>query len=136
MVISTVWQSDWVIHTYILFHILSHYGLSQDIEYSSLCDTARPPCLYIQYIAVCICSSWTPIHPSPVGLGNHKSILYESVSVSYISSFKVHILDSTYKWYHMVFVFLFLTWTSFSMIIFRSIHVAANGIISFSCLAK
>ena len=24
-------------HTYILFHILFHYGLSQDIEYSSLC---------------------------------------------------------------------------------------------------
>ena len=25
------------IHTYLLFHILFHYGLSQDIEYSSLC---------------------------------------------------------------------------------------------------
>ena len=39
-----------------------------------------------------------------------------------------HILDSTYKWYHMVFVFLF--WTFFvSMVISRFIHVAANGII-------
>ena len=26
-----------VIHIYILFHIIFHYGLSQDIEYSSLC---------------------------------------------------------------------------------------------------
>ena len=32
-----------------------------------------------------------------------------------------HILDFTYKWYHVAFVFLFLT--SHSMIISRSIHV-------------
>ena len=38
-------------------------------------------------------------------------------------------LDSTYKWYHMIFVFLLLT--SLSMIISRSIYVAANDIISF-----
>ena len=36
----------------------------------------------------------------------------------------------------MVFVFLFLTWTSLSMIISRSIHVAANGIISFFIMAQ
>ena len=36
---------------------------------------------------------------------------------------------TTYKWYHRVFVFLWLT--SLNMIISRSIHVAANGIISF-----
>ena len=29
-------------HTHILFHILFHYGLSQNIEYSSLCYTVRP----------------------------------------------------------------------------------------------
>ena len=40
-----------------------------------------------------------------------------------------HILDSTYKWYHMVFVFVWLI--SFSMIISRPIHVLANGITSF-----
>ena len=40
-----------------------------------------------------------------------------------------HILGSMYKWYHMVFVFPFLVYLS--MIIFRSIHVVANGIISF-----
>ena len=48
------------------------------------------------------------------------------VCFCFIGSF---VLDSTYKWYHMVFVFLFLT--SLSMIISSSIHVAANGIISF-----
>ena len=36
------------------------------------------------------------------------------------------------KWYNRVFIFLFLTFlVSLSMIISRSIHVAANGIISF-----
>ena len=29
-------------HTHILFHILFHYGLSQDIDYSSLCYTVGP----------------------------------------------------------------------------------------------
>ena len=45
-----------------------------------------------------------------------------------------HILDSTYKWYHMLFVFIWLT--SFSMIIFMSIHVTTNGIISFFFMAE
>ena len=40
--ISTVQQSDSAIHIYILFHSLFHYGLSQDIGYSSLCYTVGP----------------------------------------------------------------------------------------------
>ena len=40
MLISAVQESDSVI--YIIFHILFHYGLSQDIEYSSLCSTVGP----------------------------------------------------------------------------------------------
>ena len=43
------------IYIHILFHILFHYGLSQDIEYSSLCYTVGPCCLSILYIIVCIC---------------------------------------------------------------------------------
>ena len=43
-------------------------------------------------------------------------------------------LDSTYKQYHMIFDFLCLT--SLSMTISRSIHVAANGIISFFFMAE
>ena len=39
-----------------------------------------------------------------------------------------HILESTYKCYHIVFVPLFLIYFT-SMIIFRSIDVAANGIV-------
>ena len=37
-------------HTHILFCILSHYGLSQDIEYSSLCYIVGPCCLSTLYI--------------------------------------------------------------------------------------
>ena len=44
------------------------------------------------------------------------------------------LLDSTYKWYHIVFVFVWLT--SLSMIISRCIHVAANGFICFYWLSN
>ena len=60
MLISAVQQSDSVIHIYILFHILFRYGLSQDIEYSSLCYTVGPCCLSVLYITACVCSSHTP----------------------------------------------------------------------------
>ena len=60
VLISAVQQSDSVIHICILFLILFHYGLSQDIESSSLCYTVGPCCLSILYILVCICYSQTP----------------------------------------------------------------------------
>ena len=37
-----------------LFYILFHYGLLQDIEYSSLCYTVGPCCLSILHVIVCI----------------------------------------------------------------------------------
>ena len=43
------------IYISILFYILFHYGLSQDIEYSSLYYTAGPCCLPILHLIVCIC---------------------------------------------------------------------------------
>ena len=55
VLISAVQQSDSVIYMYILFHTLFHYGLSQDIEYSSPCYTVGPCCLSILYIIGCIC---------------------------------------------------------------------------------
>ena len=61
VLVSGVQQSISVIHIYIyiyiyiLFHILSHYGSLQGMEYSSLCYTAGPCCLSILYIVVCIC---------------------------------------------------------------------------------
>ena len=54
MLISSVHQSDTVIPIYIVFHILFHYGLSQDIESGSLgfrVDFVVDP----SYITVCLC---------------------------------------------------------------------------------
>ena len=82
LLISAVQQSDSVIHIYILFYILFHDVLSQDIEYSSLCSTVGTCCLsilcIIVCIIVCICSSQTPnpssLPPLPLR-SNHKSVL-------------------------------------------------------------
>ena len=38
-----------------IFFFFFHYGLSQDIEYSSVCYTVGPYCLSIVYIIVYIC---------------------------------------------------------------------------------
>ena len=43
------------VFVYILFHVFSHYGLSQDTEYNSLCYTLVPSCLSILYKIVCLC---------------------------------------------------------------------------------
>ena len=49
---------------YIPFHILFHYGLSQNIEYRPLCCTVAP-CLSILYTTVCTANPKLLIHPSP-----------------------------------------------------------------------
>ena len=53
------------IHIYIIFlkNIFSHYGLSQDTGYSSLCYTAGP-CLSILNVIVCIYQP-QPVYPFP-----------------------------------------------------------------------
>ena len=63
--------------------------------------------------------------PSPLVTISLFSIC-ESDSVLQTSSF-VLFLGSTYKWYHIILVFLWLT--SLSMIISGSNHVAGNGVI-------
>ena len=76
VLISAIQQSNSVIHTYILFHILFHYGLSWDIEYSF-------PVLYSRTLSFIY-----PIHnsfnllipnpnrslPHPLLLDSHKSV--------------------------------------------------------------
>ena len=53
VLISAAQQSDWIIHVNILSHVVSHSGLSQDIEYSSQCYTVGPSCLSTLHIIVC-----------------------------------------------------------------------------------
>ena len=40
-------------YIYVLFKVLFHYRLLQDIEYSSLCYTVGPCCLSVLYIVEC-----------------------------------------------------------------------------------
>ena len=48
--------AKWLSYTHtFFFHILFHYGLSPDTEYSSLCSTVGPCCLSTLYIIVYIC---------------------------------------------------------------------------------
>ena len=66
----------------------------------------------------------------PLPLGNHKFVLQVCESSFYfvVRFICAQVLDSTYKWYHVILVFLFLT--SCSMIISSYIHVAVNGTFS------
>ena len=50
-------------YIYVLFHILFHYGLLQDIEYSSLCYTAGPYCVSILYILLIPISQFILLPP-------------------------------------------------------------------------
>ena len=73
-------------HIYILFHIFFQYGLSQNIEYSSLCYSRTLLFIHSIYNSLHLLSQ-TPTtslsHPACY-LNNHEFILYvhESVSVS------------------------------------------------------
>ena len=126
--ISAIQQSDSVIN--ILFHILFHYGLSQDVEYSSLCY-AIGTCLSILYTF----ASANPRLPvlcsyTSLTLGNHEFVIVSGSLVLFCRYFCFcSILDSTYKWYHLTFVSL--KYFTYSLVISRSIHVAVNGIISY-----
>lgn len=57
LLLSVVQQRDSIIHIYILFNILFHYHLSQDVEYISLCYTIGPCFLSIRYMIVLCMSS-------------------------------------------------------------------------------
>ena len=119
-------------YIYILFYILFHYGLSQDIEYSSLCYTVGPCCLSFLYIIVCLC---IPPPPTPTPWQPPVCSLCLGVCFCFIDKFFCvifypHISDII--WYSSFFCWL----TSPCMIISRSIHVAANGIISFFFMAE
>ena len=116
--------------------ILFHYRLLQDTEYSSLFYMVGPCCFIYFIYSRCVSVNLELLiypHPAPTfSFGSRKFVFYvfESVSVSQISSFvsffkTPHISDII--WYLSFSVWL----TSLSMIISRSIPVAASGIISF-----
>ena len=104
-VYSKVIQSN--IYMYLLFQILFPYKLLHNIEYGSLCYTVGPCSLSGFYTVVCL---WV-----------YFCFLYNFTCI--ILFLTPHI--SNIIWY--LYFPVWLTW--FSMIISRSIHLAANNII-------
>ena len=123
MLISAVQQNDSVIHwcVYILFPLWFITGCW--IQFPVLYSRELLS-LFIHPIYEFAFANPSPCPPSPLAT---TSLFSKSVSLFMFCRYAnlCHVLDSTYKWHHMVFVFLFLTWLS--VIISRSIHVAANG---------
>ena len=78
-------QLDIYIH---FLNILFHYGLSQDIEYSSLCYTVGPCCLSILYIIAYICwpQPLSPSLPQPPPPWQPPYVLYTQVSFLILAS--------------------------------------------------
>ena len=104
------------------FSCFFHYGLLQDTECSSLCPTVGP-CLSSVYIIVCTRSSQTPTPRSSPWQPQVSLQVCESASISQMSLLGL-ILESTCKYCHAMFLFLFLT--SLSVIISSCIHVAGK----------
>ena len=100
---------------YILFHIFSIIVYHRIL---TIVPCIRPCYLSILCIIVCICKSQTLSSPFPKPPAHSAitSVLYAWVSFRFIKVHLCHILGSTYKQYHMVFVFLFLTHLSSSML--------------------
>ena len=132
VLISATWQSDSVTHTHTHTHIFKNFFPLRFITG-----------YWIEYLVssrnlwfiCCICNSFhlltsnSQSFPPPQSLlfCNHKSMSFFDFVDRFIFA---KFLDPTCKWYHIVFVFLFLTYF-LSMIISRCIDPAENGFISF-----
>ena len=104
------YTAKWLsIYVYILFfNIIFHLGLSQEIVYSSVLYSRTLFSIHSECNSLHLLAPKSLSIPLPQPLSSHKSVLHvcESDSVLWIGSF----VPSTYKWYHMVFIFLFLTY--------------------------
>ena len=131
LLISSLQHSDWVfIYVYISFSysfslwLVAGFWLYFPVLYSRIL-------LFILYIynhLPLLIPNPSSFPPQPhIPRGQPKSVLYMWLFL-FCRYVDLHILDSTCKW-DMVFVFFILT--LLSVIVSRSIHVAANDIISF-----
>ena len=114
-------------HTFILSHILFHYDLLQDIEYSQLCYTVVPCCypFCVQQFA----SAKSQI-PNYLSLTPWQAQVY-SLSICFCfvdKSIYVIFLDSHRSDTHLSFCLTHFTQYDS---LFKSIHAAVNSIISF-----
>ena len=109
-VVPICYTATWLSYTCVyFFNTLFHYGLSQDIEYSSLCYTIGPYCLSTLYAPVCnkkIPNSQSNPLPPTAALAN--TSLFSMSLILFIHF--CNTLDSTYMYYHMIFAFLCMTY--------------------------
>ena len=70
------------LYIYIFFHLLFHYGLLQDIEYSSLCCPVGPWCLSILYMSLYLLSPNSPsMPPAPPAWNRKFDLMFVSLSL-------------------------------------------------------
>ena len=78
VLVFTIQQADLALQINILFHNLSHYGLSQDIEYSFLRYTVAFPYSSVGKESVCMQETWVWFlgqeDPLEKDMATHRSI--------------------------------------------------------------
>ena len=106
----------------------SHTQLLQYDWLFSLCCTLHPCGCSVTTNWYFLIPSLDLFYPHPFPSGSHQNVLgtYETVPV-WLFGF----LDSTCKWNHMAFVLLCLTYFTQHNPLSRSIHVVADGKVSF-----
>ena len=107
--------------------------------YNIVIQQLHPVCSSQVYFLIPIMYVTHP--PTSLLVTERTDVLYNWESVSWFVSLSLssfahlfYFLNSTYKWNHIVFVFLWLI--SLSIILSPSIHVVANGKISFFFMAE
>ena len=106
-----------------LFHFLFSYGYGRILSTVSCPNSRTLLLIHPIYNSLHLL---TPNSNPSLPLGNHKSILcILSLLLFHRHVHLCHVLYSTYKWYHMISVFFWLT--SLSMIISSCIHLLQMG---------
>lgn len=112
--VSFRYIAKWFSHIHIFFQVIFHYKLLQDTDYSSLRNTINLCCFLCMYGGLHLvipCSLSFPLSLSPLVT---VSLLSMSASLL-LCCIQIHLyyfLDSTQKWYHIIFAFLSLTYFS------------------------
>ena len=146
VLVSAIQRNESVTHILMstLFNLLP-YGSLQHIEQSFLCYTVGSYQLSILYIVACLFQSPSPNLSHPSFPHSNHITTYLWLYFCFVNRFICTIiLASLCKQYHMMLIFLWQKkipdgeryQTSISMTISRSIHVAANSIISFFFMAE
>ena len=130
MLVSGVQQSDSVIHIFIRFQLFIHIGYYRILSEFPVLYSRSLLVIFFIYSNICmlIPNSYFILPLTPFPFGNHVCFLYLWVCFVNKVIYILLKLDFTCKWYH---IFVFLCLTSLSVIISKSIHVAADSIISF-----